>query len=98
MTLWRQPHVSLSADEAGFLAWIPFLYPSVGTDAVEKAAAGLGFIGGLVFEAGAYLMVVEALDRYVLLWFGCLLLFVRSGWQATPLAKKVAVCRSALVS
>lgn len=37
------------------------------TDAISETASGIGFIGGVLFEIGAYLMVVEALDRYVLL-------------------------------
>ena len=44
---------------------MPYLHPNVESDAVSKAAAGLAFLGGTVFEIGSYFMVVEAVNRYV---------------------------------
>jgi hypothetical protein len=49
--------------QKGFLTWLPFIYPSVGTDRNAHTAAGLAFLGGTIFNVGSYLMVVEALDR-----------------------------------
>jgi hypothetical protein len=53
------------ADGAGFLVWFPVLRPYLETKAFTNTAAATAFIGGTVFLVGSYLMVVEALDRYV---------------------------------
>jgi hypothetical protein len=53
------------SDSTAFLVWLPYVYPSVGTPASSKAGSALGFVGGIIFNIGSYLMVVEALDRWV---------------------------------
>lgn len=50
----------------GFLVWLPVLRPYLASRTFENTAAALAFLGGTVFEIGSYLMVVEALDRWVL--------------------------------
>ncbi|ORY23280.1 hypothetical protein BCR39DRAFT_566903 [Naematelia encephala] len=49
----------------GFVVWFPILRPSLDTTAFTNTSSATAFIGGTVFLVGSYLMVVEALDRYV---------------------------------
>lgn len=58
-----RPRDRVTDRETGFLAWLPFIYPSMQTPAVEKTGPAIGFVGGMLFEVGSYLMVCEALDR-----------------------------------
>ncbi|WWC90228.1 uncharacterized protein L201_005161 [Kwoniella dendrophila CBS 6074] len=47
----------------GYLVWFPELRPNLYTPAFTRTASATAFIGGTVFEIGAYLGVVEVLDR-----------------------------------
>ncbi len=49
----------------GFLVWFPILRPALATTTYYNTASAFAFIGGSIFEIGSYLMVVEALDRYL---------------------------------
>ncbi|WVQ94132.1 hypothetical protein IAU59_001210 [Kwoniella sp. CBS 9459] len=47
----------------GYLVWFPIIRPELDTTAFTRTAAATAFLGGSIFEIGAYLGVVEALDR-----------------------------------
>ncbi|WRT63184.1 uncharacterized protein IL334_000087 [Kwoniella shivajii] len=47
----------------GYLVWFPVIRPALDTEPIARSAAATAFIGGSIFEIGAYLGVVEALDR-----------------------------------
>jgi hypothetical protein len=47
----------------GFMAWLPDARPLPHEDRIELGAASIGLVGAVLFEFGAYFMVVEALDR-----------------------------------
>ncbi|OCF60193.1 hypothetical protein L486_02873 [Kwoniella mangroviensis CBS 10435] len=47
----------------GYLVWFPIIRPSLDTEPFSKTAAATAFLGGSIFEIGAYLGVVEVLDR-----------------------------------
>jgi hypothetical protein len=47
------------------LVWFPILRPSLAGTTFTNAATAMSFLGGSIFLVGAYLGVVEALDRLV---------------------------------
>ncbi|WVW81228.1 hypothetical protein I302_103219 [Kwoniella bestiolae CBS 10118] len=47
----------------GYLVWFPIIRPALDTEPYSKTAAATAFMGGSIFEIGAYLGVVEVLDR-----------------------------------
>jgi hypothetical protein len=60
-------HPRIAADKfcAGFLVLLPIYYSSLNSTTYFRAAAATAFLGGSIFEVGSYLMVVEALNRFV---------------------------------
>jgi len=54
----------------GFIVWFPIFLPDLATTAYQNGAAATAFLGGTTFEIGAYLMVVESLDRGREIQFG----------------------------
>jgi zinc transporter ZupT len=51
----------------GFLVLLPLYLSSLNSTTYFRAAAATAFLGGSIFEIGSYLMVVEALNRLVIL-------------------------------
>ncbi|KAL1405352.1 hypothetical protein Q8F55_008983 [Vanrija albida] len=79
---------------AGFLVFLPYLYPNVGRHGIQNAASWIGFAGGLVFVIGAHMMVIEALDRGRENNFGTSLKRLLSG-QPTDVPATIAPAKAA---
>ncbi|WWC57546.1 uncharacterized protein I303_100078 [Kwoniella dejecticola CBS 10117] len=47
----------------GFLVFLPILRPSLDTKAYTNSASATAFLGGSIFEVGAYLGILEVVDR-----------------------------------
>lgn len=47
----------------GFTVWLPVVRPETESEAMARTAAGLAFVGGTLFEIGAYLGLLEAGNR-----------------------------------
>jgi len=50
----------------GFFSFLPFLYPNM--PAYDYVLGVTGLAGGTVFEVGAYMMVLESLNRKQVVW------------------------------
>ncbi|WVF66527.1 hypothetical protein IAT40_001267 [Kwoniella sp. CBS 6097] len=68
----------------GYLVWFPIIRPELDTTAFTRTASATAFIGGSIFEVGAYLGVVEALDRGREINFGTALGQVLHHRRKTP--------------
>ncbi|OCF34900.1 hypothetical protein I317_05149 [Kwoniella heveanensis CBS 569] len=75
----------------GYLVWFPIIRPELDTTAFTRTAAATAFIGGSIFEVGAYLGVVEALDRGREINFGTALGQVLHHRRRTPSHAFIAV-------
>lgn len=55
--------VSFVSQANGFTVWLPVVRPETESEAMAKTATVLAFLGGTLFEIGAYLGLLEAGNR-----------------------------------